>query len=165
MENKSEYFFKYILKPICLVAILITLDQFSKHIVRQNMELGGVKPVLSFFQLAYVTNTGIGFSLFQGANTFFAAFTVLVILGFIAWYAVNARGLSGLVRTALVLVISGAIGNLIDRIVYGHVTDFLDIYYGSYHWPAFNVADSCISIGGTLLFIWVLISGREEKLV
>lgn len=162
--NKPNYFIKDMVIPAGAAAALIAFDQATKHLVRQNIALGDVKPVLSFFNLTYVTNTGIGFSLFQGANSFFALFTALVLAGFIAWYAVNARGLQGLVRTAVILVVSGAAGNLADRIQYGHVTDFLDVFYGAYHWPAFNVADSCISIGATLLFIWILISGKEENL-
>lgn len=68
-----------------------------------------------------------------------------------------------MVRIALILVFSGAIGNLIDRILYQEVIDFLDFFYGSYHWPAFNVADSCITIGVLLMFVDLIQAGRTPQ--
>jgi signal peptidase II len=101
--------------------------------------------------------------MFQGANVFFSVFTALVLLGFIIWYVVNAPGLHGFIKAAAILVISGATGNLIDRLLFKHVTDFIDVFYGNNHFPAFNVADSCISVGGCCLFIWLLLSAKEDR--
>ena len=162
MTGKIGYFIKYLLKPLLFSIGLVFIDQVSKYIVRSEMSVGDVSPVLSFFQISYVTNTGIAFSMFQGANTFFSIFTALVLIGFVAWYAKNVPGLQKPVKAAVVLVISGAASNLIDRISFGHVIDFLDIYVGKYHWPAFNIADSCISIGGVILFLWILVFEKEN---
>jgi signal peptidase II len=101
--------------------------------------------------------------MFQGANVFFSVFTSIVLLGFIVWYAVNAPGLHGFIKAAAILVISGATGNLIDRIVFKHVTDFIDVFSGNHHFPSFNVADSCISVGGFCLFVWLLLSAKEDR--
>ena len=139
-----------------LVLPLVAVDQFTKFLVLTHMEPGQSIPVFSFLQLTYVTNTGVAFSLFRsfsGANTFFALVTALV-LALIAGFAIKNQGsLSPLMRSAFSLVIAGAVGNLIDRFVHGHVIDFIDIFAGTWHWPVFNIADSCISIGATLLLL------------
>jgi signal peptidase II len=148
-----------------MAVFLVLADQITKYLIRYSFSPGNVKPVWPFLQITYATNTGIAFSMFQGANVFFTIFTSVVLLGFIIWYTVNAPGLHGFIKAAAILVISGAAGNLIDRIALGHVTDFLDVFYGSYHWPAFNVADSCISAGGFFLFIWLLLSAKENRTI
>ena len=156
MPADKDYSVKYIFKPAVVWLFLVILDQATKYFVRLKLSPGETIAVTSFFQVTYLTNSGIVFSMFQGANVLFAVFTVVVLAGFSAWYLINARGLSLVARTAFILVASGAAGNLIDRVLFGHVTDFLDFYVGNYHWPSFNVADSCISVGGALLFIWAL---------
>ena len=150
--------------PLSAWVVVVLLDQATKYAVRSSFYLGESRQIAPFFQLTYLTNTGIAFSMFQGGNTFFTVFTAFVIIGFGVWYAMNAPRLDGLIKTALVLVAAGAAGNLIDRLVFGHVTDFLDLYAGSYHWPSFNVADSCISVGGTLMLIWALKPAEKMKL-
>jgi signal peptidase II len=161
MTDNQDYLPKYVLKPAVVWFLLVFLDQLTKYVVRSRFSLGETAGLTSFFQLTYLTNSGIAFSMFQGSNIVFAIFTVLVLAGFTAWYLINARGLSFVARAAFVLVAAGAFGNLIDRVLFGHVTDFLDFYAGNYHWPSFNVADSCISTGGTLLFIWALMPVKE----
>ncbi len=163
MPNKENYFLTQILKPLSAWGILVLIDQATKYAIRNSFYLGESRQVAPFFQLTYLTNTGIAFSMFQGANTFFMVFTILVIAGFAVWYAVNAANLDRLIKTALVLVVSGAAGNLIDRLAFGQITDFLDVFVGSYHWPSFNVADSCISVGGVLIFIWAVRPASPKK--
>lgn len=134
-----------------LTAIVI-VDQLTKVIVDRSMALyQSIAIVNGFFSLTYVRNTGAAFGIFAGsAEMFRRPFLIivsLVAIGFIFTMLRrlpdNEKGLS----TALAFIVGGAIGNLIDRLIYGEVIDFLDCYLGSYHWPAFNVADSFITIG------------------
>jgi len=154
MNGKKEYFIKFILKPLTAWAVLVFTDQATKYAVRTFLYPGETVPLTPFFQLTYLTNTGIAFSMFQGANAVFAVFSAAVVAVFAGWFVVNAPRIDALAKAALVLIISGATGNLIDRLTSGRVTDFLDFFAGGYHWPSFNAADSCISIGGVLLLIW-----------
>ena len=156
MNEKKEYFLKYILLPFLVWTGLVAFDQLTKYIVRAGISPGEVKQITPFFELTNLANTGMAFSMLQGANAYFMIFSAAVLAGLAVWFVRNASVLDKLVKTAVVLVASGAAGNLIDRAVFGRVTDFLDVYIGRYHWPSFNVADSCISIGGMLLFLWML---------
>ena len=160
MTEKKEYFLKYILKPLTAWAVLVLVDQGTKYAVRASFYPGETVQVAPFFQLTYLTNTGIAFSMFQGANAVFAIFSAAVVIVFAAWYVKNAPRVDALARAAMALIMSGATGNLIDRVLFGHVTDFLDFFAGGYHWPSFNAADSCVSVGGALLFIWVIKPAR-----
>jgi signal peptidase II len=134
-----------------LTAIVVG-DQVTKQIVDRSMPLYHSIPILEgFFNLTYVRNTGAAFGLFAGsAEIFRRPFLIIVSIVAIGFIFNMLRRLyddeKGLV-TALAFILGGAVGNLIDRIFYGEVIDFLDCYWGSYHWPAFNVADSFITIG------------------
>lgn len=134
-----------------LIAIVV-VDQLTKVIVDRSMALYHSIPIVDgFFSLTYVRNTGAAFGMFAGsAEIFRRPFLIavsLVAIGFIFTMLRrlpdNEKGLS----TALAFIVGGAIGNLIDRLIYGEVIDFLDCFWGSYHWPAFNIADSFITIG------------------
>ena len=117
------------------------------------MFLGESIPLLSFFHITYVENTGAAFSLGQNRNNFFVIVSIvmLVILFVLRhrWEKKDPHNL--LLKLSLALIIGGALGNLHDRIRYGSVVDFLDFFAGAYHWPAFNVADSAICVGAFLL--------------
>lgn len=109
--------------------------------------------ILPFFNLTYVENTGIAFGVGQNLNRFFI-FSTIAILGIIfflrrRWEKSNPENYS--LKIGLALIIAGALGNLYDRIQYGSVIDFLDFFVGSYHWPAFNIADSAIFVGAFVL--------------
>jgi signal peptidase II len=118
-----------------------------------------------FFNLVHARNTGIAFSLFADSGTFVrewllpsvtAAAIVFVLVLF--WrYEGGALG-----RVSLTLILAGAAGNLYDRLVYGYVTDFLDVYVSGHHWPAFNLADSCITIGALLLLLDSALAPKDE---
>ena len=164
MNESKGYFSKYILKPLAAWAALVAVDQASKYIVKASLIPGETKAVAPFFNLTHLTNTGMAFSMFQGANVVFMTFTFVVLTGIAVWFAKNAPKLEPLAATAVVLIAAGAAGNLIDRILSGHVTDFLDFYAGSYHWPSFNAADSCISVGGCLLFIWIVMPSKGKEI-
>jgi signal peptidase II len=135
----------------CLVAVVV-VDQLTKIIVDRTMPLFHSIPIVNgFFSLTYVRNTGAAFGIFAGsAEIFRRPFLIVVSLFAIGFIFTmlrrlpdNEKGLS----TALAFIIGGAIGNLIDRVIYGEVIDFLDCFWGAYHWPAFNIADSFITIG------------------
>jgi signal peptidase II len=150
---------------------IVLLDQWTKAMVRQQMHLQESIPIIPhLFNLTYIRNPGAAFGLFVGMDKgvrtlFFLAITVAAV-GVIGYFFVasiredlcvaRAGGPAPSrhnrwLRIGLALVLGGAIGNLIDRIRYGEVVDFLDWYLGSHHWPAFNVADSSITIGVSIL--------------
>jgi signal peptidase II len=134
-------------------AILVyALDAVTKMAVRARMPIGHEIPILPFFSLAHVKNTGIAFGMFQNQNGLF------VVLGLILAALLVRFGL-GLYRDdrvsglAVAGLLGGALGNLTDRVLFGRVTDFLDFYWRSYHWPVFNVADSAICVGAGLILL------------
>lgn len=135
-----------------LVAAIVVLDQLTKIIVQRTMELHQSIPIVDgLFNLTYVRNTGAAFGIFAGsAEIFRRPFLILVSILASAFIISLLRRLppdeKGLI-TALTFILGGAIGNLIDRVFYGEVIDFLDFYWRSYHWPAFNIADSFITVG------------------
>jgi signal peptidase II len=143
------------------VAGIIVVDQLTKWIVDRTMPLHYSIPLIDgFFSLTYIRNTGAAFGILAGsAAAFRLPFLLLFSLVAIGFMVMMLRRLpdheKGLI-TALSLILGGAIGNLIDRAVYGEVVDFLDFYWGSYHWPAFNVADSCITIGVAITIYYMI---------
>ncbi|MFQ5847103.1 MAG: signal peptidase II [Candidatus Methylomirabilales bacterium] len=140
---------------------IVVLDQLSKFFVQGMLLLGQIIPVIpSFFNLTYVLNPGAAFGFLAGApaavrNPFFTAISVLAVL-FILYYRSQHRHMRLLPSLALACILGGAVGNLIDRLRLGMVVDFLDFYYGTYHWPAFNLADSAITVGVALMFVEIL---------
>ena len=157
---KRKYFFLSL-----LTGSVIALDQVTKYFINKNFRLGESIPLVqNFFSLTYVRNTGAAFGLLANADTAFRVpFFVLVpiiALGAIAF--IFKKIPSGDVRLscALSLVVGGAIGNLIDRVYFGFVIDFLDFHWKyRYHFPAFNVADSAICVGVGILMLDLL--GQE----
>lgn len=140
------------LSAIIVIAVFI-LDRLTKLWIQRNMVLGESRGILSFFHITYIENTGAAFGLGQNQNRFFI-FSSIVILGalfFLRRQWEKADPQNAPLRVGLALVISGALGNLYDRIVHGSVIDFLDFFIGRYHWPAFNVADSAICAAAFLL--------------
>lgn len=135
---------------------VVVLDQVTKAIVAARIPLHETIPVIrGFFDLTHVRNTGTAFGLFALANsparaTILTLVAVGVFLGVLAWSLTSPTSLTRL-QTALALVLGGAVGNLIDRIRFQSVTDFLRFYVDRWEWPSFNVADSAISVGVVLL--------------
>lgn len=146
-------------KFLCLSSVLglviLVLDQVTKVIVEQRFYLGESIPVLPFFSLTYVRNQGAAWGMFQGAHYFLAGFAVLAMVVLALFW----RTFFGNDRRVLPLVgglFAGILGNFIDRIRLGYVVDFLDFYWGAYHFPCFNIADCaiCLSVFGIILFQW-----------
>ena len=140
---------------------IIVLDQLTKIIVDRTMPLHHSIPIVDgFFSLTYVRNTGAAFGIFAGSHEVFRLpFLIgvsILAIGFIFVMLKRLRDdATGLV-TALTFILAGAIGNLIDRVLHGEVIDFLDVYYSNYHWPAFNLADSFITVGVTITLFYLV---------
>ncbi|PIV87427.1 MAG: signal peptidase II [Hydrogenophilales bacterium CG17_big_fil_post_rev_8_21_14_2_50_63_12] len=139
-----------------LSALVILLDQLSKLAITARLAAYiDVVPLTGFFNLVHVHNTGAAFSLFAdqpGWQRFFFL-GIAAIAAAVIFYLLRKTAGRPLYSIALALILGGALGNVIDRVLYGHVIDFLDFYLAAWHWPAFNVADSAITVGAALL-IW-----------
>ena len=149
------------------LAIILVFDQLTKFIVDRGMPLHHSIPVIdNLFSLTYIRNTGAAFGfLAGGAAAFRLPFLIVFSLVAIGFVVAMLRRLpeqeTGLI-TALAFILGGAIGNLIDRFAYGEVINFLDFYWSGYHWPAFNVADSFITLGVSIMvFYLVKAKGRD----
>ncbi len=136
-------------------AVVIALDQLTKSWVTSAFQLGDSVTVTSFFNLVLAYNTGAAFSFLAGAGGWQRVFfiTIAVIASVVIVYLLRKPRNHTLLNVALALILGGAIGNVIDRIRLGHVVDFIQVHAAGYYWPAFNVADSAITIGAALL-IW-----------
>ena len=144
------------LKWLGLSLFAILLDQGTKLAIDSSMKLYQSIPILPFFKLTYVHNTGAAFSFLSeagGWQRWFFAGLALAISCVIAVWLARLKQHETLLAVALALVLGGAIGNLIDRLAYGYVIDFLDVYYQTWHWPAFNIADSAITLGVVLMLL------------
>lgn len=146
-----------------LTLACLIVDQITKQWVAGNMELYQSIELLSFFNLTYMQNPGAAFSFLADQagwqRWFFTAIASIASVIFLFWLAKTPKSQKQL-NIAFALLLSGAVGNLIDRVLYGYVIDFLDFYIGNNHWPAFNVADSMIFIGA---FLMILDSIKSEK--
>ncbi len=152
-----------------LIALaVVLLDQATKLLIIRTIQYGQAIAIIpDFFDIVFVLNPGAAFgflaTLSAGVRNplFILASVVAVVL--IVFYRARYLGSNRLVSFALALVLGGAAGNLIDRLRYGMVVDFLDVHVGQYHWPAFNVADSTISIGVGLMILDIFLDWRREK--
>ena len=147
---------------------LIVLDQITKAAIVAKFFLHESYTVIDgFLNLDYVMNPGAAFGFLANMSEtfrycFFTGITALVIL-LIIYYIVKSRSQNMLYIMSLTLIFSGAVGNLIDRIRFGAVVDFLDFYVRTWHWPAFNVADSSISLGAVLMIWGMIVQHKKEK--
>ena len=159
MSAKSKLVFSW-------VTVILIADQLTKFIVDQTMPLHHSIPIIEdLFSLTYIRNTGAAFGILSGsAAAFRLPFLLLFSMVAIVFIVLMLHRLpdreTGLI-TALAFILGGAIGNLIDRIAYGEVIDFLDFYWSRFHWPAFNLADSFITIG-VLITVYYLIKSKGE---
>ncbi len=150
-----------------LAAVLIGVDQLSKFWVLANFYFGERVEITSFFNLVLVFNTGAAFSFLADAGGWQKWFFVIFALAVSAWlvqmlrqHVQGAHARERLLPLALTLVLAGALGNVIDRLRFGAVVDFLDFHVSGWHWPAFNVADSAIVIGVALL-LWQQLTHKD----
>jgi signal peptidase II len=148
-----------------IAVVVVLLDQLSKIAVTKMLAYGQSIRITSFFNLVLAYNKGAAFSFLASEagwqRYFFTAISIAATL-FILFLLKRHSG-QRLFCCALALILGGAIGNLIDRVMYGHVIDFLDFYVRGWHWPAFNVADSAITVGVVLFVIDELRRVRNQK--
>jgi signal peptidase II len=143
---------------LALAASVFVGDQATKFIVRQLLPPESVHTIVpGFFDLVYTSNPGVAFSLFANARSpwvtaLLVAFSAAVMI-FLAWMLMAGRAGGFFGRNGMALILGGAAGNVLDRVLRGRVTDFLDFYHLGYHWPAFNLADSAIVLGAALVFV------------
>ena len=148
-----------------IMGILVVIDQITKYLVvinKESLHSNPIELITGFFNLVYVRNTGAAWGMFHGNNLILLIIAVIALVVFsiffkaiTEWYPERVVG--------FFMVISGIIGNSIDRVFRGSVVDFLDFFYNTYHWPSFNVADSAICVGVILIIISSLF--RETKVI
>jgi signal peptidase II len=146
-------------------AIVILLDQITKTLIVRTLQLGDTHVVTPFFNIVRWHNTGAAFSFLAQAagwqRWFFVGLGVVATL-FILWMLMRHGG-QRLFSLALALILGGALGNVIDRLLHGHVIDFIQVHWGSAFFPSFNVADSAITIGAGLLIVDELLRVRRGR--
>jgi signal peptidase II len=153
------------MKWFWLAGLVLILDQSSKWIADNLLGPHDAVPLLPFLALRKAYNPGAAFSFLSDASGwqrwFFVGLAALVIGVLVAWLRRLPKE-QGRMALALALILGGAAGNLVDRLLYGHVIDFIDLYYGGWHWPTFNIADSAITLGAALLLLDAF-TGRQEE--
>ncbi|MCB1851182.1 MAG: signal peptidase II [Gammaproteobacteria bacterium] len=151
------------LRWLWLSLVVVIIDQVSKQFVESSLLVFEQVPVLPFLNLTLAYNEGAAFSFLSDQagwqRWFFIIVGLVVTLVLVVWMG-RLRADQRLTATALSLVAGGALGNIIDRLLLGHVVDFIDLYYQDWHWPAFNVADSAITLGVVLMLAETV---REER--
>ena len=146
-----------------LSSIVMIIDQITKIWISSILELHQTINVLPFFDLRLLHNPGAAWSILAtagGWQRWFLSILALLVSGILIIWLRNLERQRYWLACALALILGGALGNVTDRILYGYVIDFVDIYYQGWHWPAFNVADSAISVGAVMLLISLV---RNEK--
>lgn len=150
---------------VVVITLVLLLDQASKQLAELWLVPYQSLPLLPSLNLTLAYNTGAAFSFLSDAGGwqrwFFVGLAIVVIAVLATWLRQLAPG-QMLLRFALSLVIGGAAGNLVDRVLYGKVVDFIDVYYGTYSFPAFNLADSAITVGACLFVLDTLLEGRRS---
>lgn len=153
-----------IIRLVLFSGIVLILDQITKIVILKYLYLHQEIPVIQgFFNIVSVRNPGGAFGFLAGHSTLVRTLVFFVVSGFavlavLYFYWSTPKELKWL-SCAFAMILGGAAGNLVDRIRFGEVVDFLDFYYGNYHWPAFNIADSAITIG-MAIFIWHVVLGK-----
>ncbi|MBN2103179.1 signal peptidase II [bacterium] len=144
------------------ISFVLIADQLTKHLVRDTMVPGQSIPVLGdVVRLTYVENPGIAFGIRVSHGWIFTVLSILASIGIIV-YLITQWKESGWIKSSLALILGGAVGNLIDRIAFSRVADFVDIGIGTLRWPVFNVADSAVVIGMFMLFITMYMQEKKR---
>ena len=154
------------LRWLILTLITVFLDRLSKAVVEAKTVEGWRHELIhNFIYLVHSKNPGIAFSIFANINSDWVRYALiagsLVVIAILARYLVAANGVSSRTAAGLALLLGGATGNLTDRILHGAVTDFFEVLFGSYRYPAFNVADSAITIGAILILLDVFLPAQS----
>ena len=157
---------RYARQWLLLSVIVILIDQLTKWFAEAMLVPYQPVPIIPMFNLTLAYNTGAAFSFLSDAGGwqrwFFIILTIIVIIVLFGWLW-RMRAEEKLHAVSISLILGGAIGNLIDRVLLGHVIDFLDVYYDQYHWPIFNIADSAITVGVMLLIIDLFWNEHREQ--
>lgn len=143
-----------LMMTVCLVILLISIDQYTKQQIAISLNYGQDFPIADCLSFRYVVNHGVAFGMLSQVSIYQRLFligiaAIAVILGIIQWLIAS----STIGRIAMVLIISGALGNVLDRMYLGYVIDFIDFHIGSWHFPIFNIADIYISLGAITIFM------------
>ena len=142
---------------ISTLAMVIGLDQLTKFLVRDNMTLGQSVPTEGFFRITHYANSGTIFGLFQSATVILTVVSVAAIV-FLVWFYRSQTAPSTAMRFAIGLLLGGAVGNLIDRLAMGKVTDFIDVG----RWPVFNITDASITVGIVMLIVFTSLTPEKH---
>ncbi|WP_280152519.1 signal peptidase II [Piscinibacter sp. XHJ-5] len=148
-----------------IAVVVILIDQFTKALILGDFQLGESRTVNPFFNVVRVHNTGAAFSFLAGASGWQRWFFVglgAAATAFIVWLLLRHGG-QRLFSFALALILGGAVGNVIDRLLHGYVVDFIQVHYGDAYFPSFNVADSAITVGAALLILDELLRMRRGR--
>jgi signal peptidase II len=145
---------------IIIILIGVVVDRVTKLWALKTLtKSDGVEVIKNFFDLSYLENRGAAFGIFQNKQIYISIITLLVIAGMV-YYVFRYKPKSKILRISFSLIISGAIGNLYDRLAYNFVVDFIQVHYKGKYFPTFNVADSLVVIGTCLLAIYVIKEGE-----
>ncbi|MFC1851881.1 signal peptidase II [candidate division CSSED10-310 bacterium] len=155
---------------LTIIPIILIADQYTKWLIRQKIALYEKIVVIDgFFNLTHVQNAGAAFGLFSDMDKSFRVpfFYSISLIAFVIliYLFINTSPQEWRMRGILTLITGGALGNVTDRILFGSVTDFIQVYYKSFSWPSFNVADSCITVGVILLFIEMIFFNKEQIMI
>ncbi|MDM8526374.1 signal peptidase II [Desulfococcaceae bacterium HSG8] len=161
-SKKSKY-----VKLVVIAGLIIFFDQISKAIILDKLPMGHTFTVISgFFDITHIHNSGGAFGIFASHNQNLRVFLFLFVSSFatcfVLYFYNKTPGTHPMLATGFALIFGGAVGNLIDRIRFGEVIDFLDFYIGSWHWYTFNIADSAITVGVVIFLFHILLNKIPE---
>ncbi len=144
-----------------LFLFLVTLDQITKALVISFFDLYESVSLFPIINITFVVNYGFAFGLLNdpSLNQIVVSIIILLIILYFLYLLIKTQ--DSIFRFSIVLILAGALGNFIDRIIRGFVIDFIDVYIGKYHWPAFNIADSCITVGFMILIVNILFLNKK----
>lgn len=149
-----------------LAAVIVMLDQYTKGLASNQLHYGVPVEVFSWFNLTLQHNTGAAFSFLSEAGGwqrwFFTVLALVISVGLVIWLFVAERS-QWLLSLSLALILGGAIGNVWDRMVLGYVVDFISVHYGGWYFPAFNIADSAITVGAGCMLLDSFMAGRTKE--
>lgn len=153
------------LRPgLIIAAVVVLADQLSKQIAEALLMPYRPETIMPMLNMTLSYNRGAAFSLLAdqgGWQRWLFTGLAFAVSGYLLWWLRTLRAGERLTAWGLALILGGALGNVIDRLVYGHVVDFIDVHYGGWHWPAFNVADSAITVGVVLVLVATVLDARR----
>ena len=150
---------------IGIIVAIVALDQWSKWMIKTSYDLYHSEPIIQgFFHFTYVTNDGMAFGLSFPGGKQVLLFVTLALTGVIVWMLWKEKESHNLIRYGLSFILAGAIGNMIDRLLYGKVVDFLDVMIGDFNWYIFNVADSAVTTGMILFILHTVLIGEKKPI-